>query len=281
MQPTRRRELKTWDGVVEIPVRGRSVKPRTTGFTMVLDSGLGIRATTDMAELGGEYIDNVQFTFGTSAFCDREAIREKIAILRRAGIGVTPGGAFAQVAIWQGVYGKFLQHAHDLGFTTIEVFDALRHMDPKTRVHTIKTALESGFQVVSEVLWEEPLSGSSLAHLHKQIADDLRSGVFKVIVPVEASEVERVLAGGADPDSLIWECPAIDAERHLTALILQLGPNVNLILRDPSQVIVLETLRGGLKGAPMKRAYETNPKWSEPESTQGFAGGEVAHEAGR
>lgn len=253
--------MKTWEGICAIPIGGRATKPRKIGYTMVLDIGMGTRATADMAELAGEYIDNVQFSFGTSALYDQDKTQEKIAILKQAGIGVTPGGAFLQVAIWQRTYDRFLKRARVLGFTTIEVFDGTLHMDLKARERTIKAALDAGFEVVSEVLPKTPADDSPISLMHREIEQDLRSGAFKVIVPVQEGGVDQILAGGVDADDLIWETPATDAERHIVHLILRFGVNVNLILREPSQIITLEALRCGLKGVPMARAYEANPQW--------------------
>jgi phosphosulfolactate synthase len=57
--------------------------------------------------------------------------------------------------------------------------------------------------------------------------------------------VETILAGGADPDRLLFEAPTKDLQ---TQFITLLGPNVNLGNVSLGDVIALETLRLGLRG---------------------------------
>ena len=42
--------VKAFDGVFEMPVPGRTVKPRKEGLTMIIDKGLGLAATQDLLE---------------------------------------------------------------------------------------------------------------------------------------------------------------------------------------------------------------------------------------
>jgi len=79
---------KAWEGVTEMPVRGRSSKPRTTGLTMVIDKGIGMNQIKDMVQTSGEYIDIIKLTFGTSAFYDREFLMEKIQLLIYYGLNM-------------------------------------------------------------------------------------------------------------------------------------------------------------------------------------------------
>lgn len=261
-------KAKSWEGAFEMPVKGRTEKPRKSGFTMVIDKGLGIRATKDLVEMAGDYIDDVKFTFGTSAFYDEDKTREKIQILREANIDVMPGGTFMEVAVWQGTYEKYLAKAKDLGFSMIEVSDGTIEIDLETRAKSIKMALESGFKVVSEVGKKQVDDKQPLSLMHDIIAQDLENGVFKVIVEareagkgvgifdssgkVKESEIDDILSGGVDPDALVWEAPIKAQQEHL---ILRFGPNVNLGNIPPDDVLALEALRCGLRGDTLKKAY--------------------------
>ena len=42
--------VKSFDGVFEMPVPGRSVKPRKEGLTMIIDKGLGLNGTQDLLD---------------------------------------------------------------------------------------------------------------------------------------------------------------------------------------------------------------------------------------
>ena len=215
--------MKAWEGSFRPPVRGRSSKPRKTGLTMILDKGLGLNATKDLVEIAADYVDIVKFSFGTSAFYDKEVTKRKIALLREADIDVMPGGTFLEITVWQRVYDKYLKKAKDLGFSTIEVSDGTIEMDLKTREDAIKRALDNGFKVISEIGKKKPEEKLSLSLMHQQIEQDLKNGAFKVIVEareagkgvgiydekggVKEAEIDNILAGGVDVDDLIWEAP--------------------------------------------------------------------------
>ena len=74
--------VKAFDGVFEMPVQGRSQKPRENGVTMLIDKGLGLASTEDMLEMAADSIDMVKMTFGTSAFMDIDVVRQKVEILK-------------------------------------------------------------------------------------------------------------------------------------------------------------------------------------------------------
>ncbi|HIE51022.1 MAG TPA: phosphosulfolactate synthase [Armatimonadetes bacterium] len=260
--------MKAWEGTFTMPLKGRSQKPRVEGFTMVIDKGLGLRATKDLLEMAAEWIDDIKLTFGTSAFYSEEILKRKIDLIRNAGVEVMPGGTFLEVAIWQGVYDGFLRRAKDLGFTMIEVSDGTIQMDAQTRARAIGKALDAGFRVISEVGKKDPAEKVPLAQLHEQIAADLANGAFKVIVEareagkgvgiydeegrIKEEEVEAIVSGVADPNCLLWEAPLKSQQQQL---ILRFGPNVNLGNIPPEDVLALEALRQGLRGDTLKQAY--------------------------
>jgi phosphosulfolactate synthase len=49
----------------------RTAKPRTNGFTMVMDKGLSLREAEDMIDSCGAYIDIVKFGWATSFVTNR------------------------------------------------------------------------------------------------------------------------------------------------------------------------------------------------------------------
>jgi phosphosulfolactate synthase len=251
-----------------MPVSDRSSKPRETGLTMILDKGLGLNATKDLVEMAMDYVDIVKFSFGTSAFYDEEVMKKKIVILREANIDIMPGGTFLEVALWQGVYDKYLKRAKELGFSAIEVSDGTIEIDLRIRERVIKKTLDAGFKVISEVGKKKPEEKPSLSLVHQEIEQDLKNGAFKVIVEareagkgvgiynekgeVEKAEIDNILAGGVDVNDLIWEAPIKGQQQHL---ILRFGLNVNLGNVPPEDILALEALRQGLRGDTLKKAY--------------------------
>jgi len=140
---------RAWEGVFRMPEPGRSMKPRTNGFTMVLDKGLGRHAVEDLMATAADYIDFLKFSFGTSAFYDEKVLREKVEIVTGAGVGIYPGGTFLEVTVWQSSYADYLRRAKELGFTAIEVSDGTLQMSDEVRADCIKRALDAGFEVIT------------------------------------------------------------------------------------------------------------------------------------
>ena len=260
--------MKAWEGVTEMPIPGRSSKPRTTGLTMVIDKGIGINKVKDLIQTSGEYIDIIKLTFGTSAFYDREFLMEKIRLLSAAKIDVMPGGTFLEVALWKGAYDKYLKRSKELGFSMIEISDGTITIDLATRKDIIRRALEMDFKVITEVGKKDPKEALPIALIHQLIKEDLQCGAFKVIIEareagkgvgifdqtgkIKQDEVDHIIAGVEDVDLLVWEAPIKNQQQEL---IIQFGINVNLGNVPADEVLALEALRQGLRGDTLKRAY--------------------------
>lgn len=261
-----------WEKVFEMPVPGRSKKPRQSGFTMVIDKCLGVRQTEDLMELAGDWIDDIKLTFGTSAFYSADVLQKKNEIIRAAGVDVMPGGTFLEVAIWQGRVPEYLKRARELGFTMIEVSDGTIEVCSDARKDIIKRALDAGFKVISEVGKKDPNEKVATEIMHEEIACDLGLGVFKVIVEareagkgvgiydkdgkVKEDEIDAIISGVKDHNSLVWEAPIKNQQQHL---IMRFGCNVNLGNIPPEEILALEALRQGLRGDTLKQAYNANP----------------------
>lgn len=260
-------DKKAWEGVFRMPEPGRSMKPRTNGFTMVLDKGLGRHQTEDLMATASDYIDSLKLTFGTSAFYDESVLREKVEIVTSAGVDIYPGGTFLEVAVWQNRYADYLKRAKELGFTAIEVSDGTMEMTDAQRADCIKRALDAGFKVVSEVGKKSPDEKVATAEMHRQIAHDLELGAALVIVEareggkgigvfdksgaVDEGEVDAIVAGVADLDKLMWEAPLKNQQQYM---ILRFGNNVSLGNIPTADILALEALRQGLRGDTLKRA---------------------------
>jgi phosphosulfolactate synthase len=261
-------EPKAWEGVIRMPVPGRSVKPRTNGLTMVIDKGVGPQALQDLLDVAADYIDIIKLTFGTSAFYDQSLLRAKNAAIVARGVDVMPGGTFLEVAVWQGFVDRYLERAKDLGFSAIEVSDGTITVERAVRASVIEKSLEAGFKVITEVGKKDPTDVVPLSELHRLIGEDVRHGAFKVIIEAREAgkgvgifdkdgktrpdEMEHIVAGVADPGVLIWEAPLKNQQQDL---ILRFGPNVNLGNIPPEEILALEALRQGVRGDTLKKAY--------------------------
>lgn len=259
---------QAWEGIVDPPVQTRvTEKPRATGYTMVLDKGMGIHATADLLQMAAHVIDSIKLTFGTSAFYEESVLREKIALVQEAGVDIYPGGTFLEAAVAQGKVADYVRRARELGFNTIEVSDGTIEMDAATRGDIVKLAKDAGFKVLTEVGKKDPKDAITTTTMHEQIAADLAQGADKVIVEaresghgvgifdssgdVQTEMVEEILGGINNVEDLIWEAPIKSQQQWL---ILEFGPNVNLGNIPPEDILALEALRCGMRGDTLKQA---------------------------
>jgi len=263
-----------WEGTIEMPVADRSFKPRSTGLTMVIDKGMGIHRLEDLIRSASQYIDIIKLTFGTSAFYDRDFLIEKNKAITSAGIDVMPGGTFLEIAVWQKELEKYLDRADELGFSAIEISDGTIEMDLKTRKNAISAARDRGFKVITEVGKKDPKDALNLSDIHQLIEEDLSNGALKVIIEareagkgvgifdaegkIKQDEVEGIISGVKNVDSLMWEAPIKNQQQ---ALIIRCGTNVNLGNIPPDEILALEALRQGVRGDTLKRAYLANKNW--------------------
>lgn len=259
---------QAWEGIVDPPVQTRvTEKPRATGYTMVLDKGLGLHATADLMQMAAHVIDSLKLTFGTSAFYEESTLREKIALVQDAGVDIYPGGTFLEAAVAQGKVVEYVSRARELGFNTLEVSDGTIEMDAATRGDIVKRAKDAGFKVLTEVGKKDPKDAIATTTMHEQIAADLAQGAYKVIVEaresghgvgifdssgdVQTEMVEEILGGINNVEDLIWEAPIKNQQQWL---ILEFGPNVNLGNIPPDDILALEALRCGMRGDTLKQA---------------------------
>ena len=259
--------MKAWHDVFEMCIQGRTSKPRTKGMTMVLDKGLGLNATEDLMAVGGDYIDFLKLSFGTSALYDGDTTRQKTAWVTGAGVAIYPGGTFLEIAVAQGRYDEYLARAKDLGYNAIEVSDGTIPMSAELRADVIKRPLDQGFIVVSEVGKKDPDEKIAISLMHEQIAADLALGVSTVIVEaresgrgvgiydrsgsVDEEEVDEIVAGVDNADDLMWETPIKSQQLYM---INRFGVNVSLGNIAVADFLAVEALRVGLRGDTLKPA---------------------------
>jgi phosphosulfolactate synthase len=206
-----------------MPEPGWSTKPRSSGYTMILDKGFGPRGTEDLMATASDYIDSLKFTFGTSALYDERILCEKARIVRSAGVDVYPGGTFLEVAVWRDRYTRYLRRARELGFMAIEVSDGTLKMTDEQRADCIKRGLDAGFKVLTEVGKKSHDEKIAVPEMQRQTAGDLELGAMMVIVEareggkgvavfdhtgaVDEGEVDAIIAGVENLDKLMWEAP--------------------------------------------------------------------------
>lgn len=266
-------KVKSWEGALEFPIKGRPAKPRDVGITMVIDKGMGLESTRSLLNVAASYIDYIKLAFGTSVLYEPDLLKAKIRLIKQFGVEVYPGGTLLEIAMVQNRLDVFVQRAEEMGFTCLEVSDGTVSMAPQYRSRLISELVRRGFQVISEVGKKHPADRLPNMRLREQIMEDLEAGAYKVIVEgresgkgvviynadgsIDQSELEFLVESVPDPSLLIWEAPLRNQQQDL---IMFFGPAVNLGNIYPEDVLSVEALRVGLRGDTLRSALLARPE---------------------
>lgn len=250
--------------------RQRTAGPRSTGLTMVIDTGLGVAATADILETAGDYIDLWKLSFGTSVFVQREVLARKLELINARKILTCPGGTLFEAAILQHHCRVYMSRALEAGFTAVEISDGTIELPVFRRKRVIECAIDAGLVPITEVGKKDPKAQPPLEELAEAALRDLEWGARWVIVEgresgksagvyddqgniaTDALEIFARIMGNK-VDRLIWEAPLKDQQ---TALIERFGVNVGLGNIEPGRVLALEALRLGLRFETLKPIAE-------------------------
>jgi phosphosulfolactate synthase len=238
----------------QLPVR--SIKPRNSGLTMVMDKGLSIREAEDMLSAGEPYIDLIKLGFGTAYVTPN--LDKKLAVYKSAGIAVYFGGTLLEAFIVRNQFDDYLRLIEKFNMTYAEVSDGSIEMNHDEKCNYIHR-LSKHVTVLSEVgskdekktlaphLWIELMQKEIAAGSFKVIAEARESGtvgIYRDKGEVRNDLIDEILYH-VDGDKIIWEAPLKSQQVFFIKL---LGANVNLGNILPNEVIPLETLRLGLRG---------------------------------
>jgi phosphosulfolactate synthase len=284
---------RAWAQVVGGLLTGRAQPPRKSGLTMVIDKGHGPTVTADILEMCGDVIDHWKCTFGTSAFVPADVLRRKLLQLSARGILTYPGGTLLEVAIVHSSCRPFMQHAHMLGFSAVEISDGTIPLPQIRRRNIIRCALDHGLAPITEVGKKDPTKQPTAIELAEQALQDIEWGAQWVTLESRESgkgigiyddsgavraEAVAEISGcmGTLVDRLIWEAPL---KNQQTYLIQRFGPNVNLGNIPTGEVLALEALRAGLRFETFSRIaeeLEQSGQWNpdaieEPRATESLS----------
>ncbi len=268
-----------WHDVIGDPLGDRSVKPRTDGRTMVIDKGMGLGQTEDLLAIACEYIDYWKLPFGTSALYPPDILREKIALIRRYGVHVYPGGTFLEIAILQDRLPAFIDRVAELGFDGAEVSDGTVTISPAKRREAVRLARAAGLLVLTEVGRKDPEERLGALQIHRTIMEDLAAGAEQIIVEgresgkgvgiydtegeIAEEELLKIMRAAGDIHRLIWEAPLKSQQQEL---IHRFGVNVSLGNVPPAEILALECLRRGLRADTLRYALLEAAAAEQPES---------------
>jgi phosphosulfolactate synthase len=233
----------------------RPPKPRETGLTHVIDTGLSPHEAEGLMQTGAAYIDLVRLGFGSAYVTG--ALREKIDLYRERGVPVALGGTLTELAWLQKRVDGLRSWLKELGIEHVEVSSGSVPIPSADKADLIRD-LSADFTVFAEVGEKDPAAIIAPYRWVEMIEEALEAGASKVVCEGRASGD----AGMYRPDGeartglideivhrvdfhrLIFEAP----KRHQQVWFIEhMGPEVNLGNIRPDDVIPLETLRLGLR----------------------------------
>lgn len=234
----------------------RTLKPRTTGFTMVMDKGLSIRETEDMLSISGDYIDIVKLGWATS-FVTKN-LKEKLAVYKAANVPVYLGGTLFEAFVVRGQFADYQKVLDEFDLEYAEVSDGsieLDHDEKCEMIHTLakqvivlsEVGSKDAAKIIPPYKWIEQMQTELDAGAWKVIGEAREGGnvgLFRDSGEVRQGLVEEILTKIPE-EKILWEAPQKAQQVWFIKLI---GANVNLGNISPNEVIPLETIRLGLRG---------------------------------
>ena len=243
---------------VELGLPARSTKPRESGLTMMIDSGLPSSYFCDIVSSGADYIDIVKFGWGTALVTTD--LGHKIDCLHRHAVRFCFGGTLFEKFVVQDRFEAFLDLCRYWHCDLIEVSNGTIPLSNTEKASYIRKCADA-FNVVSEMGFKDAARSDDLspAAWVDGIGEDLDAGAAIVIAEARESGrsgicrpdgelrqpvVDAIVAAGFGVERLLFEAPTKDLQ---TRFVTMFGSNVNLGNIAPADVLALETLRLGLR----------------------------------
>jgi len=234
----------------------RTVKPRQSGLTMVMDKGLSCREVEDFLEVSADKTDIVKLGFGTSTVTPN--LDRKIKIYQEANIPIYFGGTLFEAYVIRGQFDDYKKLLDRFNVSHVEVSDGSIEISEEEKCGYIRS-LAKNFTVLSEVgskdaekiippyKWIAMMKAEIEAGAWKVIAEAREIGtvgIFRNSGEVRSGLIEEILQH-IPLETILWEAPQKVQQVWFMSLY---GHNVNLGNIAPNEVIPLETLRLGLRG---------------------------------
>jgi phosphosulfolactate synthase len=233
----------------------RTAKPRSSGITHVLDSGLTPEGTRAFLGQVGHLVDIVKVGWGIG-YVDPE-LSTKVSTCTEHGCPVSLGGTLFEVAALQDRVGELRDWALSVGMTHIEVSNGLRARTA-SRKHALVRELSADFVVLAETGAKEGNYPPTPAEWAEEMTRDLDAGASWVIAEGRESgtvglyhadqgireDLVSAILAWVPADKVIFEAPGKSQQAWF---VKQFGADVNIGNVAPASVLALETLRLGLR----------------------------------
>lgn len=246
------------------PMPERAAKPRTSGLTHVLDSGLGPLEVESLLAVGAAHIDLVRLGWGSALVTD--CLQRKLDLYRAAGIPVMLGGTLTELAWAHDCVDTLVAWVQELGIDRIEVSSGTILIPPDDKARLIET-LAAQMTVYAEIGEKDPdaiMAPYAWVSLIRQAFD---AGAELVVCEGRASGTAGLYRGTSELrtglveeiaheiglDRLVFEAPL---HHQQTWLINRFGPEINLGNIPTTAIVSLESLRLGLRSETVAKLHD-------------------------
>ena len=238
-----------------LPLPERPRKPRSSGLTHVIDTGLGTSEVDGLLRQAAAHIDTVRLGWGSAyVTADLEA---KLAIYRTHDVPVMLGGTLTELAWLHGRIDELCAWIDELGIDRLEVSSGVVAIPPQEKTALI-ARLAPRYTVYAEVGEKDPAALMAPYRWVQLIREALDAGAEMVVCEGRATGTAGLyrpdgeartglideIVHEIDHGKLIFEAPR---KHQQVWLIERYGSDVNLGNVPPAEVLSLETLRLGLR----------------------------------
>ena len=242
--------------------------PEERGTVMVIEKEFGPEGVRDWVTIARGIADIVKCTFGTAALYDEQTLRKKMEIYKEAGCHPMIGGTLTEVVLLEmGGYQRtelerYLKYSKSLGFTHIEISDGTIYIPDEDRADIIKTCLNNGLTVISEVGKKDPEKDARIP-MDKRIElmkRDLQLGSTMVIIEARESgkgigvmgkdgevnfdELDQIIKS-VGLQYVMIEAPE---KKQQQSIYMRYGPGANIGNVQPRDILSVGALQCGLRG---------------------------------
>jgi len=233
----------------------RTVKPRKSGLTMVMDKGLSFTEAENFLSVAGVHTDLIKLGFGTSFVTPN--LRKKIELYQAHGIPVYFGGTLFEAFVIRDQFEDYVAICKDYKIDLIEVSDGsitIPHAEKCGYIEKIakfatvlsEVGSKDAAHIIPPYKWIELMSAELSAGAEYVIAEAREAGnvgIYRGSGEVREGLVQEILTK-IPAEKILWEAPQKAQQLYFLELV---GCNVNLGNIAPSEVIPLETMRIGLR----------------------------------
>jgi phosphosulfolactate synthase len=239
--------------MLSLPVRTK--KPRNSGITSIHDVHLTVNQVEDILTDYADFIDLAKFGVGTALVLKK--LKQKIEAYKEGQVEVYFGGTLFEKFYSQNKLEEYLTFLNNQKIDIIEISTGTIDIDLETKIRLIER-LKSDFRVFVEVgskdedkimaptEWVQEINLSFQAGAEFVITEGRNSGTAGLFRPsgeIRMGLVEEI-AHQCEIQKIIFEAPNPNSQMYF---INRLGANVNLGNVNPTDVLLLETQRLGLR----------------------------------